>query len=64
MPQKGVRGPGNCIRKTLPAVAILLVPDEQQDEGTWAELRHLRDEISAQYKSGRSAAELVSVGLR
>ncbi len=44
--------------------AARLIPVEESGEDVWTELERLRDEISAKWKSEKSAAELVSEGRR
>ena len=44
--------------------AARLIPVEESEEDVWTELERLRDEISARWKSEKSAAELVSEGRR
>jgi len=79
MPQVGIRELKNKTSEILRAVredkaeylityrgqpAARLIPVEESGEDVWTELERLRDEITANWKSEKSAAELVSEGRR
>jgi len=79
MPQVGIRELKSRTSEILRAVredkvqylityrgrpAARLIPVEESGEDVWTELERLRDEISAKWKSEKSAAELVSEGRR